>query len=259
MSFLRLENVHKSFDSISALDGISLEVDHGETVAIIGPSGCGKTTLLRCIALLETLDRGSIVLDGQPIITAVGSGRPRRHVDVNQYRSRVGMVFQQLNIWPNRTVLENLTLAPMIVREDERKQTTDRALSLLREMGISDKADDYPRTLSGGQQQRVALGRALMMEPDVLLLDEITSALDPELVGEILDIIAGLSRRGMTMLIVTHEMLFASEVADRVVFIDKGQLMEQGAPGELFSKPRTERLDAFLARIRRHRTMEVRP
>lgn len=252
MPYLQLENVHKGFPGHQALRGINLTVEKGETLAIIGPSGCGKTTLLRCLTLLETIDDGAIHLDGSPVVTMT-DGKPQIHVDQNTYRARNGLVFQNLNIWPHMTVLENLTLAPKIVQNSSPAQTTEKADSLLAQMGVYDKRGSYPSALSGGQLQRVALARSLMMNPDILLLDEITSALDPELVGDILDIIAKLSESGMTMLIVTHEMPFAAEVADRVVFIDEGVVVEEGKPKKLFEEPQTTRLSSFIARITKYR------
>lgn len=256
MAFVRLQNVHKSFGDFEALRGIDLEVGRGENVAIIGPSGCGKTTLLRCLALFEEIDQGSIYLDDKSVITVGNSNNVKIDVDVNRYRERVGMVFQHLNIWPHLSILDNVILAPRIVREISKRESIDRGRDLLQKMGIADQADKLPQALSGGQLQRVALARALMMEPEVLLLDEITSALDPELVGDILDIIAELTQGGMTSFIITHEMLFASEVANRVLFLDEGVIVEQGTPGEIFYHPTTDRLKTFLLRVSRHRTMK---
>lgn len=258
MSILSLANVHKSFDGIPALRGISLEISRGETIAIIGPSGCGKTTLLRCISLLEQIDQGAIYFDDEPVTIVKSNRPPAVHVELDEYRTRVGMVFQHLHVWPHMSVLDNLVLPARVVRRLPKKITKDRAFQLLRKMDIENKARDYPATLSGGQQQRVALARALMMEPQILLLDEITSALDPELVGDVLDIIADLAEGGMTMLIVTHEMLFAMEVADRIVFIDEGRITEKGDPSTVFSSPKTKRLQSFLERINRHRSLGVR-
>lgn len=257
MTFLKIENVHKQFCGFHALQGINLNVERGETIAVIGPSGCGKTTLLRCISLLETIDRGLISLDGKPVSSAGNNSATEIKVDANKYRMRVGMVFQHLNIWPHRTVLANLMLAPIVLRKLSGNEAKRRAYELLERMDIAEKAEQYPHSLSGGQLQRTALARALMMNPDILMLDEITSALDPELVGEVLDVIAALTMNGMTMIIVTHEMYFAAEVADRVVFMDEGAIVETGEPKELFSKPRTERLQAFLQIISRHRSKGV--
>jgi polar amino acid transport system ATP-binding protein len=255
MGFLSLRNVCKSFGNYRALCGIDLDVERGEVVAIIGPSGCGKSTLLRCISLFELIDQGSIHLDGELIAGARPGGRPCVNVDVNQYRRRVGMVFQHLHIWPHLRVIDNLTLAARLVRSNGREAIRNRAMELLERMAISNKADRLPQSLSGGELQRVALARALMMDPEVLLLDEITSALDPELVGEILDIIVGLTEGGMTMLIVTHEMAFASEVADKVAFIDDGSLRDYGTSDILLHSARSARLEAFLGRIHRHRML----
>ena len=257
MASLCLQNLHKSFGTTSALRGVSLEIQGGETIAFIGPSGCGKTTLLRCIALLETIDRGAIVLDGVTIIARddeANSHRrlPRIGVNVDEYHARVGMVFQHLHLWPHLTVLQNLTLAARLVNGVPEKTAVEQAMALLQRMMVVDKASLYPAMLSGGQQQRVALARALMMKPEVLLLDEITSALDPELVGEILDVVAELAATGMTLLIVTHELFFAAEVAHRVVFLADGLVAEQGEPEQLFQRPQSERLKVFLERMSRH-------
>ena len=257
MPVLRLQNVHKAFGGTQALVGVDFEVKRGETIAIIGRSGCGKTTLLRCIAVLEQIDQGSIFIDDKPVVTTKIGKQPVLHINLNDYHSRVGMVFQHLHVWPHMSVVDNLVLAARIVKKMAKPIAKERALKLLQKMDIEDKTHEYPATLSGGQQQRVALARALMMEPDILLLDEITSALDPELVGDVLDIIADLAKGGMTMLIVTHEMLFASEVADRIMFIDDGRLIEQGPPRDVFSKPKTARLQRFIERIQRHRIKEV--
>jgi len=256
MSFLRLNNVCKAFGNNKTLASIDLEIKQGETVAVIGPSGCGKTTLLRSIALLDPIDDGIIIFDGNVVAGMKNQSRPQS-VNPNAYRQRVGMVFQHLHVWPNRTVLGNLSLAPHLVRNRPIKEVNKQAMALLERMGIAEKAQVYPETLSGGQQQRVALARALMMEPDVLLLDEITSALDPEIVGDILDIIAELSKGGMTMVIVTHEMQFASEVSNRIVFMDEGKVVEQGTPEDVLARPESARLKSFLNRVRRHRICEA--
>lgn len=258
MSFLRLANVCKSFDGTHALAGVDLEIERGETVAVIGPSGCGKTTMLRCLALLDPIDGGAIWFDDHLLVSANPGERATLHVDDDLYRQRVGMVFQHLYVWPNRTVLGNLVLAPRIVHHRTQNSIKEQALSLLERMGMTAKAEAYARTLSGGQQQRLALARALMMKPDLLLLDEITSALDPEIVGDLLDIIAGLAKGGMTMILVTHEMHFAAEVADRIVFVDEGRVVEQGEPERVLSHPASERLQVFLKRVSRHRTPEVK-
>lgn len=254
MALLSLRNVRKSFDGVEALSCINLDVHRGETIAIVGPSGCGKTTLLRCISLLSYIDRGTILLADNPVVSVDSTGARKVHVDLNSHRARVGMVFQHLNVWPHLTVVDNMILAPRVVRQMARPQAVRRAKDLLQKMGMVDKFDQYPMALSGGQLQRVALARALMMTPEILLLDEITSALDPELVGEILEIIADLATGGMTLLIVTHEMLFASEVADRVVFLADGCVVEEGDPKEVFDSPKSPRLQTFLKRVTRHRT-----
>lgn len=253
MAFVRLQNVHKSFGEFEALRGIDLEVKRGENVALIGPSGCGKTTLLRCIALLEEIDQGVIYLDGNPVIAAGNGKSTKIEVDVNHYRARVGMVFQHLNIWPHLSILDNVILAPRVVREIGKREASDRGKALLEKMGIADQANKLPQALSGGQLQRVALARALLMDPEVLLLDEITSALDPELVGEVLDVIAEQTQGGMTSLIITHEMFFASEIANRVFFLDEGMIIEEGSPADVFNYPKTERLKNFLERLTHHR------
>ncbi len=254
MTFLKIKNIHKRFGGILALQGVDLEIERGETIAIIGPSGCGKTTLLRCLSLL---DQGSIHLDGQEVIST-GAGKTsgnKIRLDINQYRKQVGMVFQQLNIWPHCTVLANLTLAPRLLNNTTKNKIRCQAFDLLEKMDIVDKAEFYPHALSGGQLQRVALARAMMMNPKILLLDEITSALDPELIGEVLDVVAKLAAGGMTMIVITHEMYFASEVADRVIFMDDGMVVETGQPDDIFRNPQTERLQNFLQAISRHRLM----
>jgi ABC-type polar amino acid transport system ATPase subunit len=253
MSILHLQNVCKSFDRFEALKDITFQVEKGETIVIIGPSGCGKSTLLRCIALFEEIDKGAIYMNEQAVINAINSKKPQVNVNLNQYRTRVGIVFQHLHVWPHLTVLDNLILAIKVVYKVSKKEATEKAQVLLEKMGIGDKINKYPHSLSGGELQRVAIARALMVNPEILLLDEITSALDPELVGEVLDIIAELAKSGMTLLIVTHEMLFASEVADRVLFIDEGKLIEEGEPLKIFRQPKTLRLKTFLRRVSLHR------
>ncbi len=225
------------------LKGIHLEVAPGEKLVIIGPSGSGKSTLIRTINRLEDFQEGEVWVDGRN----VKEDRALREV-----RREVGMVFQQFNLFPHMTVLENVTLAPMRVRGWSRERAEGKALELLERVGILDQARKYPGQLSGGQQQRVAIARALAMEPKVMLFDEPTSALDPEMVGEVLDVMRGLARGGMTMLVVTHEMGFAREVADRVVFMDMGQIVEEGRPEEIFTRPREERTRAFLERVLHH-------
>ena len=253
---LQVNNVGKNYGGVHALCGVDLEVKKGETIAVIGPSGCGKTTLLRCLGLFDKINTGEIFFDGKPIITAESGQEPRIHGDVNQYHCRAGMVFQHLNIWPHLNVLENVILAPMQVLHLNRHEVVDKAMGLLGKMGVGGKAGDYPQTLSGGQLQRVALARALIMDPQLLLLDEITSALDPELVGEVLDIIADLASNGMTMVIVTHEMQFAADVAHRCIFMDRGKIAEQGLARDMFQAPKTEKLRSFLGRLLHRRIKE---
>jgi polar amino acid transport system ATP-binding protein len=238
---LRIEGLHKSFGKLHVLRGIDLTVAEHEVVALIGASGSGKSTLLRCINLLEEIDAGRIVIEGEEI-TAQG-------VDVDRIRRRVGIVFQAFNLFPHMSVLGNITLAPRQVLRTARGQAKAEAEVLLERFGLADKRDEYPDRLSGGQQQRVAIVRALAMKPDILLLDEITAALDPELVAEVLDVIRGLAAEGMTLVIATHEMGFARDVADRVCFLDEGIILEQGPPAQMLSEPREPRTQQFLQRI----------
>jgi polar amino acid transport system ATP-binding protein len=241
MAFLELEGVHKRFAANHVLRGVDLHVDEHDVVCLIGPSGCGKSTLLRCINALEEIDEGAIRIDGEQ-----ASGRG---VDLDGLRQDVGIVFQAFNLFPHMTVLDNVTLAPRKVLGLPRKQANDRALTLLARIGLDDKARDYPDRLSGGQQQRVAIVRALAMQPRVLLLDEITSALDPELVSEVLNIVRELAAERMTMLLATHEMGFAREVSSKVCFLDGGVIYEEGPPEEIFGDPQNERTRIFLKRI----------
>jgi polar amino acid transport system ATP-binding protein len=251
---VKVEDLHKSFGALEVLKGIDFEVDRGEVVCIIGPSGSGKSTLLRCVNLLEIPERGRIYLEGHLIgFRQTAGGRlvkaPER--EINRARSEIGMVFQQFNLWPHKTVLGNLIEAPIRVRGLSRAQAVEVAEQLLRKVGLMDKIDAFPPTLSGGQQQRVAIARALCMQPKVMLFDEVTSALDPELVKEVLDVMKQLVAEGMTMLVVTHEMGFAREVADRVVFMDGGVVVEEARPDQLFNKPVNERTKRFLAAVLR--------
>ena len=241
MSQVELHDVHKSFGGVEVLKGIDLEVAEHEVVCIIGASGSGKSTLLRCVNLLEPVDRGRIVVDGQELTA--------RGVNVNVIRRRIGIVFQAYNLFPHMSVLGNVTLAPRKALKLSRADAEARALELLQRFGLADKRDEYPDRLSGGQQQRVAIVRALAMQPDLMLLDEVTSALDPELVAEVLAVIRELASVGMTMLIATHEMSFARDIADRVVFLDAGVILEQGPPEQIFTRPREERTKQFLERI----------
>jgi polar amino acid transport system ATP-binding protein len=233
--------VHKRFDQVEVLHGVDLTVDEHEVVCLIGASGSGKSTLLRCINLLEPVDAGSIRIHGRDV-TEPG-------VDQNSVRRQVGIVFQAFNLFPHMTVARNVTLAPTRVLGQRRGDADARARELLGRFGLSDKADDYPDRLSGGQQQRVAIVRALAMEPDIMLLDEITSALDPELIAEVLDVLRELAAQGMTMVIATHEMGFARDVANRVCFLDAGRILEEGPPDQIFTAPREPRTRAFLDRI----------
>lgn len=238
---ISIRNVWKYFDELPALQDVNLDVAAGEKVVIIGPSGSGKSTMLRSINRLEDIDKGLILVEGQDI------NAPDN--DINVIRQNLGMVFQQFNLFPHKTVLQNLTLAPMKVGGVSKSEAEDRALKLLQKVGISEKAHVYPALLSGGQQQRVAIARALAMQPRIMLFDEPTSALDPEMVGEVLDVMVNLADEGMTMICVTHEMGFARMVADRVIFMDKGVIVEENTPDELFNAPRHPRLRQFLNQI----------
>jgi ABC-type polar amino acid transport system ATPase subunit len=237
---VRLEGVRKSFGDNLVLDGIDLDVSAGQVLTVIGRSGSGKSTLLRCVNLLEPVDSGRVFLEGEEIT--------RKGADRNAIRQRIGIVFQQFNLFPHLKVIDNLTLAARRVSKVPRKEAEKRAHELLARVGLVDKAKSYPHQLSGGQQQRVAIARALMMSPHVMLFDEVTSALDPELVGEVLVVMRDLARDGMTMLVVTHEMQFAREVGDRVVFIDDGRIVEQGQPADVLDRPQEERTRRFLRR-----------
>ena len=259
---LSIRGLKKSFGELEVLKGVDLDVKHGEKIVLLGPSGCGKSTLLRCINCMEDPTGGSIFFRGEDIADM--------KVDINKHREHIGMVFQQFNLFNNKTVIENIMLAPVYVglrelrknrkknKENKENQKTkadviaeakEKALDLLRRIGLEDKADVYPSTLSGGQKQRVAIVRALAMNPDVILFDEPTSALDPEMVKEVLELIKSLADSGMTMVIVTHEMGFAREVANRVIFIDDGRIGEEGTPEEIFESPKSERLKSFLSKV----------
>ncbi len=237
---IEIENLHKSFGEAHILKGIHLSIAAKEVVVIIGPSGSGKSTLLRCINYLEEPTEGKIVVDGTEL-----SGE----ANINKVRTEVGMVFQRFNLFPHMTVLDNITLAPRKVRQMPGEEAKALAQELLGKVGLSDKADAYPEQLSGGQQQRVAIARALAMRPKVMLFDEPTSALDPEMVGEVLDVMRTLAKSGMTMVIVTHEMGFAREVGDRLLFVDEGHIVEQGAPKDIFEHPKEERTKLFLSKV----------
>jgi polar amino acid transport system ATP-binding protein len=238
---LELEGVRKSFGKLEVLGGIDLAVDEHEVVCLIGASGSGKSTLLRCVNLIEPIDSGRIVVEGEEITA--------RGVDVDRIRRRIGIVYQAYNLFPHMSVLRNVTLGPTEVLKTSRSAAEAQALELLRRFGLADKAREYPDRLSGGQQQRVAIVRALAMRPDLMLLDEVTSALDPELVAEVLEVIRELARSGMTMLIATHEMSFARDIADRICFLDNGVILEEGPPEELLRSPREPRTRQFLQRV----------
>ncbi|MDO5479083.1 MAG: amino acid ABC transporter ATP-binding protein [Clostridia bacterium] len=233
-----ISDLHKHFGELKVLRGINLEVTEGEVVCVIGPSGSGKSTMLRCINLLEKPTAGNITVDGIDITD--------KKTDINKARSNVGMVFQQFNLFPHMNVKKNIMLAPVDLKKMTKAEAEKKAMELLERVGLSDKAESYPHQLSGGQQQRVAIARALAMNPDIMLFDEPTSALDPEMVGEVLQVMKELASSGMTMVVVTHEMGFAREVADRVIFMDEGVIMEEGVPSELFANPQNERTQNFL-------------
>ncbi len=235
---LEVRNISKRFEDITVFENLNLTVNKGEVVVVVGPSGCGKSTFLRCINALENIQEGEIVLDGE-VIDPLSK-------DINRVREKIGMVFQSYDLFPHLTILQNLTLAPVKVKKRNKKEAEAEAMGLLDRVGLASKKDNFPRQLSGGQKQRVAIVRALMMHPEILLLDEITAALDPEMVKEVLDVVLSLAKEGRTMVIVTHEMLFARAVADRMIFIDGGKIVEEGVPAEFFDAPKTDRLRKFL-------------
>ncbi|GAA4325657.1 polar amino acid transport system ATP-binding protein [Actinomadura luteofluorescens] len=248
---VRARGVRKRFGHLEVLKGVDLDVSPGEVVVILGPSGSGKSTFLRCVNHLETIDGGSVHVDGELIGFSVSGGKPRhlRKREITRQRREIGMVFQQFNLFPHLTVLQNVVEAPTGVRGESRAEARARAAELLAKVGLADKAGGYPRHLSGGQQQRVAIARALAMRPKLMLFDEPTSALDPELVGDVLDTMKTLAEEGLTMIVVTHEIGFAREVADRVVFMDGGVIVESGSPSEVLDRPRNERTKAFLGKV----------
>ena len=238
---IEVRGLKKSFENNEVLKGIDVDINRGDVVCVIGASGSGKSTFLRCLNLLEEPSGGSIVFGGVDLM--------QKGVDINLHRQKMGMVFQQFNLFPHLTILKNLTIAPMMLKGASKEEAEKKALELLERVGLADRANDYPDRLSGGQKQRVAIVRALCMEPEVMLFDEPTSALDPEMVGEVLDLIKQLADEGMTMVIVTHEMGFAREVADRVIFVDEGIIKEEAAPEELFTSPKNPRLQDFLSKV----------
>lgn len=238
---IKIKNLHKSFNKLEVLKGIDLTVKEGEVVCIIGPSGSGKSTMLRCINLLEVPTKGEIIVDNYDITA--------KKANLNLIRRNIGMVFQQFNLFPHLTILENITLAPMKVKKMKQAEAEELAKELLKKVGLEDKAESYPAQLSGGQQQRIAIARALAMKPDIMLFDEPTSALDPEMVGEVLAVMKDLADAGMTMVVVTHEMGFAREVASRVLFMDEGYVCEEGTPEEVFDNPKNPRTQAFLSKV----------
>ncbi len=238
---LSVNNLSKKYEDLEVLKDISLEVKQGEVLCIIGPSGSGKSTLLRCLNLLEIPSQGEILYDGKNILNA--------SVSIEKIRQEVGMVFQKFNLFPLKTVLENVTMAPISIKKIKKEKANKMAMDLLGKVGLADKASNYPNTLSGGQQQRVAIARALAMNPKLLLFDEPTSALDPELVGEVLQVMKNLAEEGMTMVVVTHEMEFAREVSDRVIFMEGGYIIEEGKPEKVFVNPKQQRTKEFLSRI----------
>lgn len=237
-TILKINNLHKKFGNLEVLRGIDLEVKEGEVISIIGGSGSGKSTMLRCINGLEKRNKGEIIFDGKKI---------KR--DFTKLRKRIGMVFQHFYLFPHKKIIDNISLGPRVVKNKDRKYAREEAIKLLKKVGLEDKADVYPAMLSGGQKQRIAIARALAMNPDIVLFDEPTSALDPELVGEVLQVIQELAKEGMTMLIVTHEMGFAREVSDRVIFVNDGQIAEIGSPEEIFDRPKDENLKRFINSI----------
>lgn len=238
---ITVSNLCKSFGGLEVLKGVNVEIDKGDVICVIGPSGSGKSTFLRCLNLLETPTSGSILFEGDELTD--------KKIDLNKHRQKMGMVFQQFNLFPHMAVLDNLTCAPIMLKKAPKAEAEKKAMELLARVGLADRANAWPNQLSGGQKQRVAIVRALCMEPDVMLFDEPTSALDPEMVGEVLDVMKELAKSGMTMVVVTHEMGFAREVASRVLFLDDGVIAEEGTPDEIFGAPKCERLQSFLAKV----------
>lgn len=241
-TLIEIQNLMKNFGDLEVLKDISIAINEGEVICIIGPSGSGKSTLLRCINMLETPTGGTITYKGTELSSS-------KNFSLRDYREEVGMVFQRFNLFPMKSVLQNIMLAPVLTKKASKVQSKEKALQLLKKVGLADKANVKPNTLSGGQQQRVAIARALAMDPEVLLFDEPTSALDPELVGDVLEVMRSLAKDGMTMVVVTHEMTFARDVADRVIFMADGYIVEEGKPEEIFTHPKNERTKSFLSRI----------
>lgn len=239
MSMIEIKGLKKSFDDLHVLKGIDQNVDEGEVLCIVGPSGSGKSTMLRCINRLEEPTSGEIYIDGDLVTDA----------NIDKMRTKMGMVFQSFNLFPHKSVIENLTIGPVNVKKEKDSNARKKGMELLERVGLAEKADEYPRNLSGGQQQRVAIARALAMDPEVMLFDEPTSALDPEMVGEVLDVMKDLAKEGMTMVVVTHEMGFAKEVADKVIFMDDGVIVEEGSPKDVLENPQMERTKDFLSKV----------
>ena len=238
---IKVENLHKSFGELEVLKGVSEHIKKGEVVSVIGASGSGKSTFLRCLNMLEEPESGSIIFEGVDIT--------QEKVNIDKHRQKMGMIFQHFNVFPHMTVIENITMAPMLIKKKSKEEAEEQAMKLLEMVGLADKRDEYPRRLSGGQKQRLAIVRALAMEPDVMLFDEPTSALDPEMVGEVLQVIKNLVKDGMTAVIVTHEMGFAKEVSDRVLFMDGGVIAESGTPEQIFGNPQNPRTKEFLSKV----------
>ena len=238
---IKVENLHKSFGDLEVLKGVSEHIKKGEVVSVIGASGSGKSTFLRCLNMLEEPQAGSIIFEGVDIT--------QEKVNIDKHRQKMGMIFQHFNVFPHMTVIENITMAPMLIKKKSKEEAEEQAMKLLEMVGLADKRDEYPRRLSGGQKQRLAIVRALAMEPDVMLFDEPTSALDPEMVGEVLQVIKNLVKDGMTAVIVTHEMGFAKEVSDRVLFMDGGVIAESGTPEQIFNNPQNPRTKEFLSKV----------
>ena len=238
---IKVENLHKSFGELEVLKGVSEHIKKGEVVSVIGASGSGKSTFLRCLNMLEEPQSGSIIFEGVDIT--------QEKVNIDKHRQKMGMIFQHFNVFPHMTVIENITMAPMLIKKKSKAEAEEQAMKLLEMVGLAEKRDEYPRRLSGGQKQRLAIVRALAMEPDVMLFDEPTSALDPEMVGEVLQVIKNLVKSGMTAVIVTHEMGFAKEVSDRVLFMDGGVIAESGTPDQIFNNPQNPRTKEFLSKV----------